>query len=707
MINDELIAYIQTQTRKNISKDTIVSKLTNTGWHADDIDEAFRKLTPPKIVENPTTPTVNKAPVISDGPDLYRELPGRDEPGAMNLAEVLGGSALQNEPGPIKPIFSTSFSEANPKNPTPSYYIPDNVTPSDKKKDEKNETNINFGVMRPKLVQVPPSQIPNPPTLPPSPSFSQPKPQNSDGEFLPSLKPKTVSSAIELKDFKLNEDKASTPSVIPQNAILHSYPQILSSSVDAQESFFTRKKKSLLKILIIVLIISFISGAIFVFANNYIKLPSFNFPFIKKDPKVLLANAPTILSSLKSYKIETVVTLSTPPFADITNGLVSGEAVPSHQRDSISLSAKGSVNNNNQSTPTFDYLANIRSSLLKNDISYGIKYIDNKVFITMPNLVAFLGSNAPKESVVVTDQTQTDSMVGLLPVNIQSKAEKVDINKFLSTILPSYITDETASIFKDFVLESSVLEKDPEKIHGVEAYYYVLNSSRPSLKKLLNSFAVIFAKNLSSNDSSYLSDLAGSITIDNLGVWIGKDDSNIHQYEFTLSAPLSKVIGLEDKGIAGNTVSLNWKTTYYDFDITNNIEIPQTAITTSDFIKSIKDMEIKNLIYDFKPAADTLHNAIGSFGKRSNINGSCTTPTSGSLFSPVGHPKGANNAVSNISSVITGILDKNSGVLSCYSTPNAWALSLPLVSNPNSFFCLDSTGTTEILNTSLTSTACK
>ena len=51
MITDELVAYIQKQLDKGISKENISSRLTFAGWEKSDVEEGFAKLESPKIEE--------------------------------------------------------------------------------------------------------------------------------------------------------------------------------------------------------------------------------------------------------------------------------------------------------------------------------------------------------------------------------------------------------------------------------------------------------------------------------------------------------------------------------------------------------------------------------------------------------------------------------------------------------------------------------
>lgn len=777
MINEDLIAYVQAQLRKNISKDVIISRLVGVGWHSDDISEVFRKVLPPEsaikkveISQSPATNIVETPLVIRDlnKPDPYHEKIGTGEPEAMANKIWTPIKKENREPytyvikkeeevnniqpkEPQRPVFSSSFSEANPKSVSSAVYKKETqVAPTpvvisspeiSKQLEVYNEELI--PALKPKIISVAP-QVPVqvitpaqpvkiiPKIIVPEPVesvatvFSQTteKTKVQGAEFIPKnnqvtpsnnsqqvVQPKVGVIPTSFSGLKMTSNPSSSDIPesygVPSGAMLHSYQRAIMSAGTVNEELFKRKRHNLVKWLISILVISAIGGSIFAYTENYIKLPFLNFSIVKKDPKSILAEAPIVLNELTAYKIETVATISLPPLANITSGLVSGEAITSSEKDTISMHAEGLVNHEVDSSPVFDYKATFHSSLFKNDIVTSLKYHDIVSLITTPNLTELLGPNSPKESDVLVPQDQMYVLTSLLPDNIKSKVDKIDIDKLFSVGVPSYINDETSGIFKKFVNSATVLEKEPEDIHGVMSYHYELNADKQISEKFISAFINVFTTGLSDNDKIVLDERLGAVSIDSLGVWIGEEDNKIHQYSFTLSTPLSRVIGLEDKGIAGNMVTLDWKTTYFDFNNHNNIVMPNDALSMADFIKNVSDMKVKDQVSSFKQLANSFHNATGNYGKRSNPTGSCTNPNPSSIFSPVGHPKGASTAVGDIASAMNDILNTTGGALSCYSTSNDWALSAPLSSIANSSYCIDSTGAVKILSNPLGGSSCK
>ncbi len=714
MITEDLIAYIQAQLRKNISKDIVISRLLSAGWYNDDIQEAFRKIAPPPVQvatpKPPITPNVSKVTFIptpittplknvpvekNESMDLYREeivqaepqpalnkvwVPIKIEPKVLPVIKEDIPAIKQEklEPiitpiensTPIKPVFSNSFSEANSK-PLENKISPLTSSPS-----VQNEE------LMPRLI-------------PKTPVFINKK------EESPVVPPPSLST------FKLTSNNNSPIlSDLPNSAMRHSYQKVLSSANQVNTELSKKKRHTVLKTLILLFILSAIGGVVFAVKENYIKLPSFNFSFIKKDPKTLLITTPILLDELKGYKIETSATITAPSFADITSGLVSGEAVTSTDTDFLSFSAKGIVNHEVGASPIFDYKAIFNSSLFKNPLATNLKYNDLVSLVTTPDLSELLGVNAPKPSTVLVPKGDFSVLLALIPDTIQSKVNKIDIEKLISVGLPSYINNETSSLFKDFLNDTTVIEKGEDDIRGTLSYHYEIIADRETSKKLLMGFIDIFTTNLSIDEKNILEERLGAVSLKSLEVWIGKEDNKIHQYKFALKTPLSRLIGLEDRGIAGNEVSLDWQTTYYDLDIPNNIIFPQDGISINNFIKDINDMKIKDKLSLFKPVADGFRNAVGNYGKRDNQAGSCSNPNPNSLFSPIGHPKGASNAVGGMASLMNEMLIATGGNIYCYSTPKAWAISAPLMSDPSTSFCVDSNGVNNIINTGLSGVTC-
>ncbi|MFA6999626.1 MAG: hypothetical protein WC241_00760 [Candidatus Paceibacterota bacterium] len=694
MVTSELIEYIKSQLSKNIPKNLIILRLSEVGWKIEDINEGF------------------PATEIKKTIDPYRELPEITEQTLNNInikEEELKvekvKEEVKEEPVVLAPIIKTTQIEVSPlelykreiktatEEATTTTIVKEAVIDT-KPVIEPTIAPVVESVVEP-VVEKKEELIPiinikkTPPTFNPAPNMVAPVIEK-EPVVNPVVAPKRMSD------------------IAPRGAMISSYSQdILNSTKEVSSLDNTTKRRSPLKWTIIIVAICILGGMIFAFVEGYLKIPWSNLSLsvVKKDPKVIILDTATSLSKLKSYKTETNINISSPSLSNITTGLSSGEVVTSRERDSISINLKGSSNNKNDKL-LFDYNLDLKSSILKNEIISHIQSDGTLLSVLVPDLHLILGEDAPAPATVSMTSDQLGLIVPLFSTKAQDAIKKIDIYNIASKGVPLYVKNETSTIFKDFIEGLEYTNKEDEVIRGVDTYHYELTASRPLTKNFLNSLSELFVIELSPDQKKNLDEALGASTITSFEVWIGKNDNNLYKFKFTLNAPLSRVLGLNDSGIAGNEVKLDWMTTFYDLNVNNEIALPSGQMTIDDFIKNIKDTKIKNIISSFKPETMSFRNAVGSYGSRSNPTGSCTNPNPGSLFSPQGHPKGAGTAISSIAGSMNSLLSITNGAGLCYSQPNAWALAIPLSSSP-SFYCADSTGKIVSLGAPITGTICK
>jgi hypothetical protein len=84
---------------------------------------------------------------------------------------------------------------------------------------------------------------------------------------------------------------------------------------------------------------------------------------------------------------------------------------------------------------------------------------------------------------------------------------------------------------------------------------------------------------------------------------------------------------------------------------------------------TVKDSKIKANIYNFQPEAELFFDQHANTYGKPNPVGNCASAIVGSVFAD--------------SSTVKSILDLTGGVGSCYSTTKAYAISVPLASDPN------------------------
>ena len=767
MITLDLIEYIKSQLNKSISKDLVVSNLLEAGWRIEDIQEGFLRIDQVKIEEpeevkkdidkyrepaDDTDPLALKTEVVEEKKDestlgllkvwaptniqpvIIKEEPiieeikkiEPEEPKSKldEIKEIVEKEMATAAAIPEIPVIEPSIAPVTPIVSIPpvggvEFKI---KIPEETKKDEKiefstskelepynleikGEEQIIPTVTVPIVDEVKPVIIP----IVTEPVINEVKP------VIPIIVPLSTTPLVPNIPSKISTP--TTPpnvmsDIVPRNAMLSSYSRDLLNMTKKEEEkekvvISPIKKKKILKIVIMIAALILIGGMVFAFVEGYLKIPwsDFSFFVVKKDPKVVLLNTSSNISKLKSYKVDTTINISVLALSNITTGLSSGQAVASNERDSISINAKGIVNHSSDKT-IFDYKFDFNSSLLKNDIKTNWKYDGSNFSITVPKLGEILGKDAPTPAVVSMKKNELGLIVGEFSDNVQSIIKKVDIYNIISNGVPPFAKDQTIATMKEFIGTLEFVEKGKESIHGIETYHYEVTVTRPATKKLLSSFVDLFSLQWSDEQKKNLDEALGASSISSFEVWVGKNDDNLYQIKFTLNAPLSKVLRLNDSGIANNEVKLDWMTTFYDLNVENNIVMPSEQINIKDFVNDIENTKIKNIISAFKPQTILFKNAVGSYGKKSEALGSCTLPLSGSLFSPLGQSKGADTAISSISSSMSSLLLLTKGEGSCYSTSKAWALSAPLYTTPISYYCASSEGDPVTLTGPINGTTC-
>ena len=753
MITLELVEYIKSQLNKSISKDLVVSNLLAAGWRIEDVQEGFLQIEQVKIEEpkevqknidryrepaDDTDPLALKEEVEEEKKDestldlLKVWVPKNIQPVVIKEEQVVVEEVKKSEPeapksklDEIKEIVEKEMETSLQSKPeAPLINIQEELSKqnlqTEVKKDEKVEFSVNNKELEPYNLEIKGGKQITPIATDPVinevksviPTVTEPVIQEVKS-VIPITEPLSVAPLI--SDIPSKNSTPATPSnvmsdIVPRNAMLSSYSRDLLNMTKKEVEVVTisKKKSKILKVTFITLgIIFIIGGMIFSFIEGYLKIPGSNFSFfvVKKDPKVVLLSMSSNFSKLKSYKTDTIINISVPALSNITTGLSSGQAVASNERDSISINAIGIVNQVFDKT-IFDYNFGFNSSLLKNDIKTDWKYDGSNFSITIPKLGEILGNDAPIPTVVSMKKNELGLIVGELSDNVQNIIKKVDIYNIISNGVPPYVQNQTTAILKEFIGTLESVEKGTENIHGIETSHYEVTVTRPVTKKLLSSFVDLFSLQFNDEQKKNLDEALGASSMSSFEVWIGKNDDNLYQIKFTLNAPLSKVLRLNDSGIANNEVKLDWMTTFYDLDVENTIVMPSEQTNVKDFVNDIENTKIKNIISSFKPQTLLFKNAVGSYGKKSESSGSCTMPILGSMFSPLGQTKGADTSVSSISNSISSLLLLTKGEGSCYSSSKSWALAAPLYTNPTSYYCASSEGDPVILTGPINGTVC-
>lgn len=684
MITEDLVLYIQNQTKKNISHEDITTRLLRAGWHIDDIEAGFLKLVvPPKpsgeIISN--TSSVQIAPKEIEETELKKVESSIDIDTESNI-EIQNlelESPLVIEQEPIKEIKKEEKVETVQE---PKVWIPMSLE-KDKEEIPTSDTNATDPVIEVQSLEIT------------SPSPIKPVVIEEE-EHIPVLVPKPQSVVVP---------------TIPMSSIVDSLPQKTHMS-NFTEDFIKAnkntkevqipKKTSLKRILFVLAFVLIIFGIIFSFYKGYISLPS----FIKKDPKIVLLNTPDTLSKLDSYKSNTTVTISSPSFANISSGLISGEEILSNDKDSLSINLKNTFNK----IPVLytDHIIELSSSFWKNKININTQYHNSSFYFTFSDLRELFGDNAPLPSTLFVPEGKSNTLKEIIPKDSKvSFLRNIDLDILLVSLTKDIDTNIKHSL-AEFIQSSDVSVKEDSS--NDDMYAYELIPNRENTKKFLVDVASDLSVESSVEDQKKTEELLGAVVFDKIEFSVNKKDNTLHSYKINISVPLSRIIGLEDKGIGDNKVTLVIDTVYSDINVKNNINVINQGLDISDFMNNLKDMKLKDNMSLFKVHAKSLRNAQGYYGKSKNINGNCVEPVSSSLFSPVGHKKSAASQVGDIAHDMNTILsDPLNASGACYSDTNTWAFAFPLKGNTStpSFYCIDSKNNAMMITYPLTTTSCK
>jgi len=459
--------------------------------------------------------------------------------------------------------------------------------------------------------------------------------------------------------------------------------------------------KKLVKIIALVLLILVVGGGFaWALVTDKINISNLNIPFINKDPRNLIVKNSQLLASLNSYKAETVLELKVPSFANISAGLLTGEAVPSLDKDNLVFGSNAMFNKQDGVT-TSDNSISISGTVLEEFINGRIYNDGNALYLNFPDLSGALKEPTSLKGSVKVNNEEFYLVSSLFGPKTNKIIEKINLQKIISSGVSSYLDQETLGNYDDLIKNVQITKKGEEMIKGINTLHYSINPDKELFKNLMKKIVEKFAGDINENDLANIDLLVSSTNVSSFDVWVGKGNNAIYQYRIVLDTPMTKILGFEDKSIGDGTMSISLKVTYFDFNVENKIEMPSGYAEISDFVKNSKIESVKNKVKEFNTLALNLKKVEKKYGNSSNLKGSCMNPVSGSLFSPTGHPKSAITPVSEISSFLNYVLGLTKGTGSCYSNLTDWSFSIPLVDDYeniatseefNRYYCIDSKG---------------
>lgn len=741
MITESLINYIKNQQSKSVPNELIISKLIQVGWRMDDIEEAIAKTNPlilnDKEVEvsilskeepkkdykvdpyHEPTQSLQEIPSFIKIRGFKKEEFVKEEPvvevklqkeesskiWTPTAIKAIDEIKIESEKSVIKPVSTRNLEAFQLELNQPNDPINKNLVNNIKKETEVspvNQDNEIIPTFKPKI------SIEQPQELSLKSAIDQ---QSQPGRDVGNLKIESTVNPIEVSgDSSLSAQKKIVENTkdVSKIAMISSYSEDYMSANKLKQEVYKRRKNTLLKSLLVILIICIIGGIVFSVKKGYIKIPDFNFSFIKKDSNSILVESALKFNSLKSYKVETEAKVSFPSFDDITSGLLTGEVTNSKNEDHFTLLSKGEITKMESNSEFNDYTITLKSSILDKDIKMNIKNDGVRSFVDIPDLSTVFKGSPSLEGVVSLPSNQLKDMVIILPDSIKDKDSNKDL---LGIIFNNYLKNDfnqSSFSFKSVFDDIELIKKSEENINGVKINQYTVDVDKVILKDFLSKASFALLGNLTEEEKSNFDKIWSSVSVNSLEVWIGEKDNNLYKYKFSLIIPLSKVIGLEDKSISKKEVVLDWQTTFYDLDVPNNVVVPiSKSMNFDDFSNKISDLKLKNVVSSLVLLTGEMKNSLGNYGLKSNTVGSCTNPVSGSLFSPLGHNKNASSVVGKIASVMSTIVGQTAENSRCFSNSKTWAISVPLPSDSTTYFCLDSAGNSLDIKEQITKTTCK
>lgn len=503
----------------------------------------------------------------------------------------------------------------------------------------------------------------------------------------------------EEKDFNLNNLPKIVSSTTYSKDVLAALNQEGKKETNSSAKRILNKR--FLKWIVVILAVIFAVGAIvWVLMTGKIDFKNMNIPFINKDPRSLILNNSKVLASLNSYKTETSLEIKIPSLANISAGLLTGEAIPSLDKDNLILNSSAAISQNEGKIISFNSLV-VNGSILEDLINAKIVNDGKYLYLNFADLSKAFKENIPLFDSIKISEQEFHLVPPLFGQKIEKILNKINLYELLRGGTSSYIDQETLGTYDELIKNVQISKKGEESIKGVSTIHYSINPNKELFKNLMGKIVERFTKDINETDKINTDLLISSTKIVSFDVWIGKGDSSIYQYNLVLEIPMTKILGFEDKSIGNDTMSVSLKAIYFDFNMPNEIIIPSGYLGMDEFVKSTSIDSIKNKVKEFSVLANNLNKIEKKFGVKANTKGSCMSPVSGSLFSPTGHAKTASLPISEISLFLNYILDLTKGEGSCYSSPKEWSFAIPLLDNydvdiipevHDRFYCIDSKG---------------
>ena len=480
-----------------------------------------------------------------------------------------------------------------------------------------------------------------------------------------------------------------SPGPLPQGAVTASYRK----DYQNLETISGEPKSHIVRSIIITIFILLIlggGGAIFASIKGYINLP-FEIPFFKPTPEVAMAKMMSNLSDMKTLHQATDLELSI-TVEELDTMKDNTELYPSNILDTdsspdkkvamtnkVKIKTDMDVDLTNPDSINLSAIANANMSILGGfslNLDSEFRMINKTFYMKIPDIgmiSEFAGEPnswlAFNES-DIKELSKEESPVPYDEAKIKQIKALVEETKFIE----------------------SITEVGVETIDNESTRHYQILVSKEVLKNFVSKMIDISDEpELNSQKTEILSQM-DSIDEIKADVWVVKGTYVPKKFTFVLS---TKDIIIKDSMKVKGKVTINSVISKINENVT--IDVPEVSRSMMEEVNKAKirgkDAAIKANLANMRAHAELFYDQNkNSYGK-ANSNGSCTSPTKGSLF--------------DNSEPMALVLNATDNIVSCYSTSKGYAISVPLASDPTTMWCLDNVGGMKETKVPLTSAICK
>lgn len=534
-------------------------------------------------------------------------------------------------------------------------------------------------------------------------------------ELSPNLGQGSSNPVSSFDSFRPIEKSEPTPTVnvmspgpLPQGAVISSYRKDYQnvSSIDtgAHKSHVGRL---IAIILFVLLLVS--SGVIFANVKGFISLP-FDVPFFRPSPEQAMVKMMKNFSSIKTLHyvsdmdisltmqdIQPMMSAENPtptilPAPGSNNNLekIETPAPSAVVNNTVKLHADTDADYSNPSSVNLATVANASISLfggLSINFETEARVIDKTYYLKIPNFEMAREFVGEPNSWISFKQSDFDELSKL------AEQESIPVS---SQTIDEAKMKQISDLAKSTKFIENITEVGTEKLGDQSTRHYQFTVNKEVVKNFVSkSLDIINDTNLNANRTvivdnlNYLNDIKGD-------VWVAK--GTYMPIKFTVALSTDEITVMDTTKVKAK-INISYLLSKINEPVT--ISEPSGANSILDKVKASmesanikgQDAGIKATLASLRAENELYFDAHKATYGKASMTGNCVAPVKDSIFYN--------------STVVKSLLEKTKNVGSCYSTPKAWAVSVPLVSDTTVMWCADSSGAMKETKTPLTGLVCK